>query len=306
MLGSLIARYGLILVFVNILLQTLGLPVPAYPTLLVTAADGTFGPALIVAVAVLAALIGDTVWFAAGRRYGHHILRFLCRLSLSQDTCVRRTEGFIERWGIKILMFAKFIPGLSTLALPMAAALGVRWRTFYLLDTIGAILWSGVAVLLGRGFAREIGPLVIALNSLGQGALGLLAIIFVLYLGNRWLQRHRLLRSLRMARISVDDLYAMMEDGVEPVIIDVRMPTRRQLDPFTIPGALTITPERLASQLDTLPRDSKIILFCNCPNEVSAAIVARELAKHGFADVHPLLGGLDAWRAAGFSLQAVA
>lgn len=307
MLFSLIARYGLALVFINILLQTLGLPVPAYPVLIVTASTGLFAPPAIVAVAIVAALIGDAVWFAAGRRYGGHVLALLCRLSLSRDSCVRRTEIFLERWGVRILVVAKFIPGLSTLALPVAAALGVRWRTFVMLDAMGALLWSSVAVLLGRMFAGGIGPVLATIDTLGTGALVVVAIVFALYLAYRLWQRRRLLETLRAARISVDELQQMMTGDTAPVVIDVRTATRRQFDPVTIPGALALDVRDEASWLANLPRDRKIVLFCTCPNEASAALVAHQLLRrHGFNDVSPLRGGLDAWRAAGLALEDIA
>ncbi|GAB3625652.1 membrane protein [Pandoraea terrae] len=305
MLFDLIARYGLALVFLNILGQALGLPVPAYPTLILTASAGTFSPPTILVVALAAALIGDAVWFLAGRRFGSQILRLMCRLSISPDSCVSRTEGALERHGFRILMFAKFIPGLSALAVPMAGALGVRWRTFVLFDAIGALLWSGVAVTLGTMFASRINPVLDALDTLGRGALWLVLLLFVLYLANRWLNRYRLLRSLRMARIGVETLEEWMKEEVSPVVIDVRSNSRRAVDPFTIPGAISLDPEKLGTQLKEVPRDRKIVVYCACPNEVSAAKLAQQLRSQGFKDVRPLLGGLDAWRDRGLTVQKI-
>ncbi|AIU27573.1 hypothetical protein LV28_14400 [Pandoraea pnomenusa] len=305
MLFELIARYGLWLVFLNIFGQALGLPLPAYPTLIVTASTSLFPAMLIVALAIFAALLGDTLWFLAGRRYGHHILRLMCRLSISPDTCVSRTEGAMGRHGVRVLMFARFVPGLSALSVPMAGALGVSWRTFLLYDAIGALLWSSVAVALGVVFASHIVSVLDAFDTLGRGVLWLVVLVFVLYLLNRWLNRYRLLRSLRMARIGVATLESWMKDEVTPVVIDVRSAARRAIDPFTIPGALAIEPDEIGEKLRDIPRDRRIVVFCACPNEVTAARLAQQLRQQGFAEVRPLLGGLDAWRDAGYTVQKI-
>ncbi|MCE4061364.1 DedA family protein/thiosulfate sulfurtransferase GlpE [Pandoraea sputorum] len=305
MLFDLIARFGLWLVFLNIFGQALGLPLPAYPTLIVTASTSLFPPLSIVALAVFAALLGDALWFLAGRRYGHHILRLMCRLSISPDTCVSRTEGAIGRHGVRVLMFARFVPGLSALSVPMAGALGVSWRTFLMYDAIGAVLWSGLAVGLGVGFASHIVAVLDAFDTLGRGVLWLVVLIFALYLLNRWLNRYRLLRSLRMARIGVQTLESWMKDDITPVVIDVRSAARRAVDPFTIPGALAIEPEEIAAKLKGIPRDRRIVVFCACPNEVTAAKLAQELRRQGFSEVRPLLGGLDAWRDAGYTVEKI-
>ncbi|ALS59709.1 DedA family protein/thiosulfate sulfurtransferase GlpE [Pandoraea norimbergensis] len=306
MLFDLIARYGLWLVFLNIFGQALGLPLPAYPTLIVTASTALFPPLGIIALAAAAALLGDVIWFLAGRRYGHHILRLMCRLSISPDTCVSRTEGSMGRYGVRVLLFARFVPGLSALSVPMAGALGVSWRKFLLYDALGAMLWSGVAVALGVGFSSHIVLVLDAFDTLGRGVLWLVVVVFALYLLNRWLNRYRLLRSLRMARIGVQTLETWMKDEITPVVIDVRSAARRAIDPFTIPGAIAIEPDDIASKLRDIPRDRRIVVFCACPNEVTAARLAQQLRQQGFAEVRPLLGGLDAWRDAGYNVEKIA
>lgn len=305
MLFDLIARFGLWLVFVNIFGQALGLPLPAYPTLIVTASTGLFSAPMVVVTAVVAALVGDVLWFLAGRRYGHHILRLMCRLSISPDSCVSRTEGAIGKYGVRVLLFARFVPGLSALSVPMAGALGVSWQTFVLYDAIGALLWSGLAVGLGVGFSSHIVAVLATFDTLGRGVLWLVLAIFVLYLANRWLNRYRLLRSLRMARIGVETLDRWMQEDSAPVVIDVRSPSRRAIDPFVIPGALALDPAQIGAQLKDVPRDRRIVVYCACPNEVSAAQLAQALRKQGFSEVRPLLGGLDAWRDAGYTVDRI-
>src|SRR5215469_6411377 len=156
MLHDLIAQYGPALVFINVLAGSLGLPVPAMPALVLFGAMAAMHPgsigqqvAPVLGLAIFAMLIGDSVWFMAGRLYGGNTLKTLCKLSLSRDTCVKKTERFFGRWGVRVLAVAKFVPGLSIVSIPMAGAMGTPYRTFLAYDSIGATLWSGLGLVLG-------------------------------------------------------------------------------------------------------------------------------------------------------------
>jgi rhodanese-related sulfurtransferase len=221
---------------------------------------------------------------------------------------VRRTERFFEHWGVRVLIVSKFVPGLSTLALPMAGASGAPLKLFLFYDTLGAALWAGVGVGLGMAFANAVGTLLGLLDTFGRGALGVLAVALAAYLGARWWRRHALLRRLRLARISVEELYRLMQGEAVPALIDVRSARHRQLDPYAIPGAHMVDAidfDALDQRLARLPRRQKVVVYCSCPNEVSAAMLASKLLEHGFADVAPLQGGLEAWRSAGFAVTAL-
>ncbi|SAL41310.1 DedA family transmembrane protein [Caballeronia arvi] len=320
MLRELIIEYGLPLVFANVLLECLGLPLPALPTLaltgaitvsasLVPAGFSTLFPspaiaplAAIVVTASLAALIGDTLWFWLGRRYGSRVLAFMCRLSISRDTCVNRSASFFGRFGVRILAVSKFIPGLSTLAIPVAGATGIGFGSFLFYDALGALLWSGVGVAFGAVFADLVDKALAWLDLFGRGVIAIAVIALALYLAVRWWQRVSLLRRLRMARIDIATLRALLAGEPPPLVIDVRRRERRAMDPYAIPGALLLHDDA-ASQLAGIARDRKLVTYCDCPNEVSAALAAKELAAHGFTDIAPLLGGLEAWRAAGHALE---
>ncbi|SAK44206.1 DedA family transmembrane protein [Caballeronia temeraria] len=323
MLRELIIEYGLPLVFANVLLECLGLPLPALPTLVLTGAitvSASFasGPvsglatafpsaawwplAAIVITASIAALIGDTLWFWLGRRYGSRVLAFMCKLSISRDTCVNRSLDFFGRFGVRILAVSKFIPGLSTIAIPVAGATGIGFGSFLLYDTLGALLWSGLGVAFGAMFADLVDRVLAWLDLFGRGVIVLAVIALALYLAVRWWQRVSLLRRLRMARIDIAMLRALLDGEPPPLVIDVRRRERRAMDPFAIPGALLLHDDA-ASQLAGIARDRKLVTYCDCPSEVSAALAAKELTAHGFTDVAPLLGGLEAWRAAGYTLE---
>jgi membrane protein DedA with SNARE-associated domain/rhodanese-related sulfurtransferase len=257
----------------------------------------------IVVVAVVAALIGDILWFWLGQRYGSRVLRFLCTLSMSRDTCVARSLGFFGRFGVRVLTVSKFIPGLSTLAIPVAGATGVGFATFLFYDAIGCALWAVLGVALGTMFATAVDTILAWLDWLGRGAIAVVGVALALYVAVRWWRRMSLIRRLRVTRIDIGELRALLEGEPPPVIVDVRREMGRAVDPFVIPGALALRDGDVVPQLASLPRDRKLVMYCDCPNEISAALASEALKAHGFADVAPLAGGLSAWRAAGYALE---
>jgi membrane protein DedA with SNARE-associated domain/rhodanese-related sulfurtransferase len=297
-----LSQYGLAIVAFNVLLNQIGLPVPAVPTLVLAgaiAASGQqhLGPVFFAAVA--ACLLADSGWYWIGQKYGIRVLKTLCRISLEPDSCVNETQSQFDRWGVNSLVIAKFVPGWATIAPPLAGAMRIGWLRFIFLSTLAAMLWVGVGLLAGALFKTQIALLLIHLDRIGSIAfLGALVLLSI-YVAFKWWERRRFYKMLRMARISVAELHALIEGGVAPLIIDVRSPTARALEPRWIPGALHISLPDVDVRLKDLPRDRDIILYCTCPSEASAARVAKILMNHGFKRVRPLHGGLDAWVAAG-------
>ncbi|HMK86233.1 MAG TPA: rhodanese-like domain-containing protein, partial [Steroidobacteraceae bacterium] len=216
-----------------------------------------------------------------------------------------QTQGRFERWGIGSLLIAKFVPGLAIIAPPLAGALRIGWVRFLALSTGAAMLWVGVGLAAGRLFEPQIEAVLVEMDRFGTVAAALIGAALALYIGYKWWERARFLKVLRMARISPTELYELMQAGAEPIVVDVRSPTARSLEPRRIPGALHVPLSEVDRHLSHLPRDREIILYCTCPNEASAARVARILANHGFKSVRPLHGGLDAWIAAGYAVEAV-
>jgi membrane protein DedA with SNARE-associated domain/rhodanese-related sulfurtransferase len=300
-----IAQYGLGLVVLNVLLDQLGLPLPAVPSLVVggaLAATGrlAFLPLLLWSVA--ACLMADSAWYLVGQKYGIRVLKTLCKISLEPDSCVSETQTRFERWGVNSLVIAKFIPGLSIIAPPMAGALRIGWPRFVALSACGAVLWAGSALAAGVLFNLQIERALAHLDEFGSFFGAAILLLLAAYIGYKWSERHRFFKRLRMARISVADLYAIMQAGAAPVIIDVRSALARSLEPRWIPGALHVPLQEVAERMRELPRDREIVLYCTCPSEASAARVARILMNHGFKRVRPLHGGLDAWVAAGYAV----
>ena len=312
MLHDLIAQYGPALVFLNVLAASLGLPVPAMPALVLFGAMAAMHPGSIgqqvvpvLGLSVFAMLIGDSVWFLAGRLYGGNTLKTLCKLSLSRDTCVKKTERFFGRWGVRVLAVAKFVPGLSLVSVPLAGAMGVPYRQFVGFDGIGAALWSGAGLLIGVMFAPQIDMMLAGASRLGRMAAVVVLLLLLLYAAYRWQRRRQLIKKLANARITVDDLYRAMGCTPPPVVFDIRSEEKRKLDPYIIPGALFADERKLDDILSKYPRDQKLVIYCSCPNEISAAWMAKKLVEAGFVDVVPLLGGLDAWRDSGRALESL-
>jgi membrane protein DedA with SNARE-associated domain/rhodanese-related sulfurtransferase len=310
MLHDLVVRYGPALVFANVLAGSLGLPVPAMPTLILFGAMAALHPesvgaqlAPVLILSVFATLIGDSAWFAAGRIYGGNTLKTICKLSLSRDTCVKKTERFFGRWGVRVLSVAKFVPGLSIVSIPMAGAMGTPYRTFLVYDGVGAALWAGVGLIVGALFSQQIDMLFAGINRLGKTAALVAVVLLGLYAVYRWTRRRALIKKLAAARINVDELYNLMRSGSSPVVFDIRSDEKRQLDPYVIPGALFADERQLDDIIKTYRPDQKLVIYCSCPNEVSAAWMAKQLSEAGFADAVPLLGGIDAWRDAGRPLS---
>ena len=302
---DLLQYYGLAFVFINVLALQAGLPVPAYPTLIVTgalAARGGYSLPALLGTAVAASLIADLSWYSLGRRVGGPVLRTLCRISLSPDSCVRQTEAIFTRWGAQSLMVAKFIPGFASVATAMAGVLRVPLWRFIPADAIGAALWSGVAIALGYIFRNAIDDVLTVLQEFGKIGLVLIVLAFFAYLFWKWLQRKRFIRQLIMDRISVDEVRRLMDEGRLGMVIDVRSPMSQQVT-GRIPGAVTVDPENLKYDLIAVEPQSEVVVYCACPNEATAAKVAKALIQHGFKRVRPLHGGIDAWIEAGHAVE---
>lgn len=303
-LYHLIEQYGLLLVFVNVLVEQLGAPVPAYPTLIITGAmaqGGQYPAGLLLLVAVVAALIADYTWYLAGRRYGRRVMSQLCRISLSPDSCVRQTESIYLRWGARSLLVAKFIPGFASIASALSGTMGTRRSSFLLYDTIGSALWAGLGIFLGSLFSSAVDDLLSVLAQLGHYGMILVGVALAVFVANKWWQRRRFRKSLEMARITVGELSNLLDQGIAPTIIDVRSPLSQQGG--RIPGAVTVSNQDIQTFVLEGPIEGEVVVYCACPNEASAAIVARQLMRRGYTKVRPLTGGIDAWVAAGYAID---
>jgi membrane protein DedA with SNARE-associated domain len=263
---ALITRHGSLVVLVVAFLEQIGAPVPAIPVMIVAAALAPADASSILqllGLAVTGALLGDLIWYFLGSHYGYKVLAVLCRISLSPDSCVRKTETFFERWGLLSLTFAKFIPGYSTIAPPLA---GASHRTsflrFLMFDAAGAVLWAAISLLIGRTFGGAIGSVLATLESLGGWALVLVGSGLALFILIKWWERKRFYRTLRMARITPAELSGRLNDNAPTVILDVRSLSERERDRRRIPGALPLDPEQPEEVLQKIDAGSEIVLYC--------------------------------------------
>jgi len=300
-----IELYGLAFVALNVLLSQAGVPLPVYPTLIVAGAllvPTQHSLGIVLLCAVTAALIADLGWYAAGARLGRRVLRQLCRISLSPDSCVRQTESIYQRFGPASLTVAKFIPGFAAVATAMAGALHTALWKFVIFDALGATLWAGTALAFGMLFRNAIRQILVTLGELGQWGALLIVLALVVFVTIKWWERRRFIRDLRMARISVEELRALVDSDQVPIILDVRAPLS-QSEQGRIPGSISISHETLEAGIGKLSGQGEVIVYCSCPNEVSAARIAKLLMLKGFERVRPLAGGIDAWIAAGYGIE---
>jgi len=294
---------GVLAVFALVLVEQVGLPLPTYPVLIVAGAwSARGGPAAaqIVVAAIAACLLADLAWYASGRRFGSRVLRAMCRLSLEPDSCVSDTEHLFAHFGTRVLMIAKFIPGLGAVTTAMSGVVRARLPGFLVYDCIGATLWSGSAVALGSIFHDAVDDVFSELAALGRvGGLLILALL-LLFLALKFWRRHQFFQELRMSRITVQELNRLREGGAELLLVDARPSASRARDGI-IPGAIAF--EILLQDVVQSRRGGEVVVYCACPNEATAARIARKLISMGFHPVRPLVGGIHAWQDAGFAIE---
>ena len=311
MLGTVensLLRHGYALLASWVFLEQIGLPLPAAPVLMAAGAIAGTGRLSLLGsliVAVFASLVADFVWFHLGKRRGTSILGLLCRLSLKRDSCARRTENVYAKHGFKSLLVAKFIPGLSTAAPPVAGAFGMRGSLFLLFDGLGSLLWAGAFLVVGYLFSSQFEDIA----RLVEKTSAWLAIVIVVgalvaYVINRHLRRRQFVRSLQMARVSPEELKAKLDKREEVAIVDLRHGLDFLSQPYTIPGAIRIPLEELAQRHQEIPRERDVVLYCTCPSEASSAMAALQLRKLGITRVRPLAGGYSAWKKLGYPLES--
>ena len=306
---SLFSQHGLLALFFGVLVEQLGAPIPALPFLLlagVASADNGVFAVQALAVATLASMIADSVWFYAGRRFGHRVLALLCRISISPDTCVRQSELSFARRGIATLVVAKFVPGLSILTPPLAGAMGMRVSSFVLFNIAGTLLWAGSGIAGGLLFHNQVGQLLAYLSQLGDTAMLLVACGVALYIVIRIWRRLRVKRSVAsLPRVAPAQLADLLERGEELVIVDVRVSLAADAQRTHIQGARHIELSGIeTAPVDTWPASAKIITYCSCPNDASALKAAYLLGQRGIA-ASVLHGGIDAWIDAGYPVETI-
>jgi membrane protein DedA with SNARE-associated domain/rhodanese-related sulfurtransferase len=291
-----VERNAVPVVFLNVLLQQLGLPVPAVPTLLLAGslavAPQALGKAL--AAAVLASVIADWVWYVTGRAFGYRVLAGLCRISINPASCVNETEARIVRWGLPSLVLAKFIPGFSTVAPPIAGATRMSIAGFLLASGIGALLWAGLAMGAGWLLRGAVPDVIAALDRNAIGATFVVVLALATWLAWKLWQKYQFHKLSAVPHITAAELLAALDADAPPLLLDLRGASM-VAETGPIPGAVVAEHDRLVPAVRDWPKDRPIVTLCACPEDAGAVQAARRLLQQGFSSVRPLKGGYEAW-----------
>lgn len=296
-------EHGALLVFLAVLLEQGGVPLPSF-TVLVAAgalvASGQVAPAAVLAAAVAAALLANLAWYLAGLRYGQKVLRMLCKVSLSPDTCVRMTQSIFVRWGLASLLFSKFIPGISLVAPPIAGAIRMPPLRFLAASSSGTLLWAAVYLTLGYLFRDQIDRVFDYGREHLQVVLHVAAALLLLYVAYRAVQRWLIARGAGVPRIGVAELRRLLDLQPRPLVLDLRSDLLREGQggvPGSLPVELAVLESRSQVPPYDFPYDRDIVTYCACPNDVSAVRAARALRRRGYGRTVVLRGGAEAWNA---------
>jgi membrane protein DedA with SNARE-associated domain/rhodanese-related sulfurtransferase len=303
-------HYAYLIIFLWVLVEQIGIPIPSVPVLLTAGTLSATHRVSFIGITIamlLSCIIADTLWFSLGRRYGNSVLKLLCRLSFEASTCVSKTEGYFTRRGAVTLLFAKFVPGLSTVAAPIAGQTGMSYGRFLAWDMVGSLIWGETFILAGRFFgdlAKKSAPFF---AWLGHFAIFIFAAMVLGFLAHRIWKQRKFLQQVRELRLEPSELKEMLDEAEKggttpPFIVDLRHPLDYLPDPRVLPGALRIGPNELKQHSEIIPRDRDVILYCTCPSEETSAKLALQLHKMGVYRVRPLRGGFDGWKEAGYPL----
>jgi membrane protein DedA with SNARE-associated domain/rhodanese-related sulfurtransferase len=301
-----VVRHGAWMVFAWVFVEQAGLPIPSAPLLLAAGAlAGThqMNLSVVMLLAVLAAVMADSMWFVLGRQKGIRVLQFLCRVALEPDSCVRRTQTSFGKDGARVLLVAKFIPGLNAMVAPLAGIIRMRARRFLVFDVAGAWLWVSSFTLTGYVFSSELERVAASAARLGEWLFICLLAGFASYIGWKYYKRQKFLDQLRIDRITPEELKAKLDAHEDLIIVDLRHELDFEMQPLSIPGAIHMDAAEIEEAAEVIPRDREIILFCACPNEATAARLALLLRGRGITRIRPLAEGYEGWRSRGFPMS---
>jgi membrane protein DedA with SNARE-associated domain/rhodanese-related sulfurtransferase len=304
-----LVRYGYLVIFGAVFAEQIGLPFPSEPFLLAgggLAGSGRLSLALAIGLAAVASLIGDTFWYWLGRSRGPRVLGWLCRMSLEPDTCVHKTQGIFERYGAKSLVVAKFVPGLSTIAPPLAGVVQMPLASFLTFSALAGLCWSGAYLALGWIFSSQLEIVAAFIDELGSWALVIGAVGIGGWVGWKYVSKRRFLKKINIARITPEELKTKLDGGEDMIVVDVRDRIDFESEPAIIPGALHLTVDELDARHGEIPRERDIVLYCTCPSEETSARAALLLRRRGIERIRPLAGGYHGWRDRGYPMTELA
>ncbi|SDT91964.1 membrane protein DedA, SNARE-associated domain [Verrucomicrobium sp. GAS474] len=296
-------------IFACVFAEQIGLPIPALPLLvaagaLIASHELNLWASLLTAVG--AAVLADVIWYAIGRAKGATVLNLMCRISWKPDTCISKTKVIFSNHGTKMLVFAKFIPGLSSLTPPMAGLSRIPWGRFLFYDALGALIWAMLPLVAGSYIEQALSIIVTHAARLKGDWPWACAAVIAGVLAWRYRNRRRYVAELNRGRakgIAVADLKARLDRGEPITVLDARDATTMTAESVLIPAAVWIPYVRLPSRLAALPLDKPLVVYCDCPEDQTAVAMADYLTTQGAREARPLLGGIDAWRAQGWPTE---
>ena len=303
---DLLMEHGMAVIFAWAFAVQAGVPAPAVPMLLgagALAGSGRMHLALAIAAAMAATLGADVLWYSLGRSQGTRVLGILCRFSQDPDSLIRHAKERFAAHRLRYLVVAKFLPGVNPIAAGLAGVLSIRPERFVLSAAAGALLWAGAWITLGYLCADVIGLMATRAARLGTPLVIVIAAGLITYVAFKFARRQRFLRHLRRARLTPMELKRRLDGGDHLVIVDLRTALDIETTPYGIPGARWLPPQALDDPHQLIPKDSEVVFYCAEPREATSARMALLLDSHGYKHVHPLSGGLEGWRQAGFLVE---
>ena len=283
-------------VFLNVLLEQGGLPVPAVPTLMLAGSLATSALQLagVWGAAIAASVIADLLWYVFGRLFGYRVLRGLCKISINPGSCVSQTEARFVRWGLKSLLVAKFIPGFSTVAPPIAGALRLALPGFLIASAAGAAIWSGAGLAAGWLLRAQVQAAISVLDQHAARALTAILVVVGLWISWKLWKKYEFRKLSLLPKITAEELFAALQTPNPPWMLDLRGATLIA-QAGLVAGATVTDQSRLIQTVRAWPKDQSIVTFCACPEDASAIQAAHTLRQAGYHFVKPLAGGYQAW-----------
>jgi len=305
--AELLREYGVVILFVWAFLVQAGMPAPAVPVLLGAGAISGSGLGLAGTIgAGVAATVGaDILWYWLGRAHGARVLAILCKISLKADSLARLAKERFAAHGARYLILAKFLPGVNPLVSGVAGAFRTPPSHFLFYSAIGALAWAGAWITLGFLSAGVIEGILAAASRAGTPLILAFVVVVVLLAAVRFVRRRLFMRQLLRSRIDIFELKQRLDRHENVLVVDLRTALDIQAEPLGIAGARWIPPEKLDGKRQPIPPGELVVFYCAEPAEATSARIAGLLNRHGYRNVRPLRGGLEAWRHAGFPVEPI-
>ncbi len=302
-------QHGYSILFAVVFAEAIGLPLPAALAMLIAGGSSAKDPlhlGLVLLTSFSALLLGDALLFLLGRYTGWWLLGMLCKLSLNPDSCILRSAESFHRHGRTMLVLAKFVPGINALAPPLAGSMNMRFVQFFALDLAGTSLYSVVWCGAGFVFSDFLAALTNGYRLGGRILVWIVALVLAIYFAYHIWLLLKASASSYVPRVSASEIARRFYSDLhgDMVVFDVRSHGYYSEKAYRIKNSARLDPNTLLQQIERLPKDKEIILYCTCQREATSLRVARTLQQHGFRS-SVIKGGLRAWKRGGFLLETV-